>query len=127
PVIVKSANYKVVTNVDTFSLSANYPDPFLGKNQMYENDKILLDSINYQPTVKNEPKSEIQPTIHYTIKYLGLISNPLNKTNRAIISINDKEYLVGNNESKDGIKIKEIKNDKIIVIVNGKRISILLE
>ena len=118
-------NYKMNTNfntsvntnssvLDTFSISANYRDPFLGR----------MISVNANSIQKNEtPKVEkvIQQIKWPTIIYNGMIKNQKSKKELALVQIGGKDNIMKAGETAEGIKIQKIYKDSIEVVFEKEK------
>lgn len=98
--------------IDTFSIVANYRDPFLGKipkQRSFNNNSQISNN-----GASNTPKRKGSVTVKKTtekwpvITYNGMIKNNSSNSKVAIITINGKEHLV-----KEGLDIKGLKISKI--------------
>ena len=115
----KSPKFNYTTPEDSFTLIANYPDPFLHNDTTsFENDP--RDGIN-DAALATQPILPIKPSFDLTkIQYHGMIVNPEKKKKVAIISIAGKEYMAKEKERIDDIFISRITKEKITVLINGK-------
>ena len=110
-------NTSVNTNssvLDTFSISANYRDPFLGR----------MISVNANSIQKNEtPKVEkvIQQIKWPTIIYNGMIKNQKSKKELALVQIGGKDNIMKAGETAEGIKIQKIYKDSIEVVFEKEK------
>ncbi len=93
------------------SLILDYIDPFL-KTKVESNRVIKLKPQN-NPSVKQRKVSWPK------IKYTGMIQNMLTNEIRANISINNKNYILKENEIRSEITVKEIHSDFIILSKNN--------
>jgi len=94
---------------DTFSIVANYRDPFLGGKVKL---KKTINNYNSKSNVNNNRKKQ-QKIIKAdqpwpTIKYSGMIKNNNSNWKVGIIKVNGKEHLV-----KEGLLINDLKIIKI--------------
>jgi hypothetical protein len=113
----RTAKFDYSTPKDSFSLIADYPDPFMPGNDRadFENDtayKIPAKEIDSKISQASKPEINIQ--------FFGMISNPEKKKKVAIISISGKEYLVSEKEKIDHVLVGKIFREKITVVINGK-------
>jgi len=119
--MVKAA-FTPVAN-DSFAILANYTDPFLPDDAIYEADIDLFDSINTAPVISKTTAvtASIVPEkadISF-IKFSGLIRNPENKTYRAIISIRGSDYMVKQGETKNEVTIVSIFPERLKIKYKG--------
>jgi hypothetical protein len=107
---------------DTFSLLANYSDPFL----LVSMDDDLPDTV----ALKTEITKTTTPVIQETpvdisfIQYLGMISNVEKKTKAAVISIRGKETIVREKDVVEDIQVKSISTGKISIVYKKKNFNI---
>ena len=110
---------------DTFTLLADYPDPFLWQ----QNDTVQ----NNAPIIASKENSEAyntqvsEPVLHNppAVKYLGFIKNGKNKM--AIILINEQEMTVKEKEKIDDIMILKIDYMLLSIKSHGNEYTIRLE
>src|ERR1035438_2882505 len=112
-------DYKMVA--DTFSLSLNYPDPFIP-----EPDSLNTDSASKKPiTISQNGNTGLNQQIltkemvSGIIQYIGIISNPKKKSKIAIINIQGKEFLMKEKDKNEGVLIKKIEKNKIRITYKG--------
>lgn len=103
---------------DTFSIIADYKDPFLGKNisiydEDYNNETESENDKKKVPEVKKEePKINIKwPSIIYG----GIIYNAKTKKSVGLVKINNRDYLGNKGNKIEEIEIVEMYNDSIKV------------
>lgn len=108
---------EMVVNVDeikkdTFSIVANYRDPFLGENIRLTQPKTS--SEKKQKTIKIiQPKPIEKPWP--SIVYKGMIKNNNSEKRVGIVSINSKEHLVKEGEILNEVKFMVISKELIQV------------
>lgn len=109
---------KKVDASDTFSLIANYRDPFLGK---------LPRSIKSQPKkkVQHAGKKRIKkpapiPKPWPTIQYGGSIKNQRSNDHVAILKVQEEERMVALKEELKGIRVNQIFKDSVEVVYNNQ-------
>lgn len=96
-----------------FHLKANYPDPFLKGGG-------IPSKVNAATTGENmpapPPKKE-KPVVYWpAIKYYGMVQKSSSKKPRALLSIDGVMYKIyPNDELFDGLTIKSIKRESIVV------------
>lgn len=104
---------------DTFTLSLNYRDPFLG-GAVKEPEVKDAAVMNIQP-VNFNPKPLPPPINWAVIKYGGYIVNPVTKKLVSIVVVNEKERMLAEGEVFDGLKLLKNKRDSILVSWQGKQ------
>lgn len=101
---------KIVINIDeikkdTFSIVANYRDPFLSqKKTQMENHQVAVKT-NGSTTKKNSAPTLLKWP---SIQYKGMIKNNNSERRVAIVTVDGKEHIV-----KEGITLNELKVVKI--------------
>ena len=117
-----SASFTYNIQKDSFILFANYPDPFIPKDDSSGIEPGRRPDIS-KPAINNIPvNSQGQPgppDIMSTIQFLGIISNPEKRKTIAILNIGGKQWLAGVGEHVQSFKIQKIKKDKIVILLNG--------
>lgn len=100
---------------DTFSIIANYRDPFLGENSSINLPKITTSSKSTSTKTQKpaEPKPLEKPWP--IITYKGMIKNNNSEKKVCIISIDNKEQLVKEGDDINGVKITMIKKESVQV------------
>jgi len=91
---------------DTFSIVANYRDPFLGKKR--NSKQHFNKALNTRPRKSGVPKNIKAEKPWPIITYNGMIKNNNSDRRVGIVKINGKEYLV-----KEGDEINDVKFSKI--------------
>jgi hypothetical protein len=117
--VFSASNEVLSLEKDTFSIIAQYKDPFLGKNSNYY-DSEFGDESESQPEnstqvkvpelKKEEPKVAVK---FPALVYGGLIYNAKTKKTIALLKINNREYLVNKGDNIDNVEMVEIYNDSI--------------
>jgi hypothetical protein len=111
---------------DTFSLYANYRDPFL-KNVRYSRPRYTKKTTS---TKKEEPQKTTKKTesnialrrdilenIRWPeIKYGGIVQNSQSGEKVGLMEVDKREFLIRKNDSVQRIFIKDIYKDSVIVI-----------
>lgn len=110
-------------HIDTFSLSLNYPDPFLKNSKVTPKNRANTpQTTQSQPGRKRVQKAapQKQETIIVwpTIRYDGLIKSGVNTT--AIVTINGKSHFLKKDEVEKEVKLLSITKDSIIVMYQQK-------
>lgn len=93
PEIERSFALERIKPKDTFSIKADYRDPFLGT--MHVKKKRTKKKI-----AKTSPKIQF-PSIAYT----GLIADQQNKQHIFFVTINNTQYLMQSKSEKDGVTL----------------------
>ena len=98
----------------SFHLKANYPDPFLKNSGIVQKTAANLDPNAPPPLPK--PKKE-KPLVYWpSIKYYGIVQKSSSKKPRALISVDGTMYKIYlNEEIFDGLMVKSIKRENIVV------------
>lgn len=110
---------------DTFTLTLKYRDPFLGKSE-----QASFTSSNYSNNdapVISKPKAVIAPkekppevAMDWSfIRYIGSVKNQATGKQVALISIRDKEDVLEEGMTKDGVKILHRTKDSVEVEYTG--------
>lgn len=97
-----------------FHLKANYADPFLKGGGIPSKVTAAVPGENMQPVPP--PKKE-KPVVYWpAIKYYGIVQKSSSKKPRALLSIDGVMYKIyPNDELFDGLTIKSIKRESIVV------------
>jgi hypothetical protein len=113
--------------LDTFSISGNYPDPFLRKNLTHttpvnNSQTQPQKNVPKQPTVqpiKNNPLSVLPK-----IAYLGIIKNQKQNKQIALIQINDNLNNMKLGDKIEGVELLKVFKDSIIVVFQKQKITV---
>jgi len=107
---------------DSFSLNADYPDPFLPDttlilpaSQSKKNNAAQIQT--------NAPIEQSKPDINF-IQYIGMISNPQKKIKVAIVQMHGREYLVREKEEFGEVTFLRIEKGGLSVLIKGKMYKI---
>lgn len=101
---------------DTFTLMADYRDPFLDKP--YTETSIDTSRRNIISTPK---PVKIEPYIDWSIiRYSGVIQNANSKQAIALVNIKGKDYMMTEGAVNDGVKLIKNQKDSIKVLFQGK-------
>ena len=126
-------NVKPITEIEKKEnqvLSLNYADPFL-KNyksekrngKSYSSSQISNNRVGVKPiTTKSNTVNTVIPTLE--IKYLGLVKNNDKGTQTALLTINGKSVFAKVNDVIEGVVIKQITPQEIIVILGKQKLVI---
>jgi hypothetical protein len=114
---------------DTFSLLANYADPFLPIGSLELSDSMDTDLLKSNSAITQvQPSITPQPVVPLVVisfvQYLGMIANIERKTKTAMISIRGKETVAKENDIIEDVEIKSIAATKIAVVYKGKKFNI---
>jgi hypothetical protein len=113
-------------DLDTFSIRANYGDPFLGKKipSSYQSGSFVSSDDNTirKRKEKGVPKEAIDWSF---ISYQGLIKNRSANHIVALINIDGKEYMVKEGDIEKEVKILKNTRDSIRVEYKNKKKYIL--
>jgi hypothetical protein len=112
---------------DSFTLLADYPDPFLPATEVTDSIDINepidqssnvadISNINTQP-----PVSVFDPSV---IEYRGIIINPEKRTKIAILTIAGKEYLAREKETIGDYLLKKIEKEKLTIVYKRSNYTI---
>ena len=101
---------------DTFSIVADYRDPFLGKRIINQIEKGTTNSV-----VK--PKSVPVATVTKwpAISYSGIIRNKTNPKELALVRIDQKDFLMKAGDVMQGIELSKIFRDSIVVLYQKEK------
>lgn len=106
---------------DTFSLLANYSDPFLPADAVLQEIVIDSSTLISNPATVNTPATVTEPPVDISfIRYGGMIANPEKKLRMAIINIHGNEQLVKENDVVQEVTIKKITAHKLTVTYKKK-------
>lgn len=107
---------------DTFSIVANYRDPFLDAK------KVVVQSSHRGNSSSTKKKKALLPVADKpwpVIKYNGMIKNNNSEKRVGIVSIGGKEYLVKEGDVLDEVKVKKIEKNLIAVVFQKEQKNIL--
>jgi hypothetical protein len=106
-------NLMTDVTADTFTLNADYPDPFIPEK---EEEDSVSESKSPDENI-GVPSPELAPlseeSIAGLIKFRGIVENPQKKIRVAIVSINGREYVVHERDKVEGIYITKIMREKL--------------
>jgi len=103
---------------DTFKLALNYRDPFVGKAKPV----VVEEKVSAGPIAPPLPYKPPAPPLNWSsIKYSGYITNPKTKKLVAILTVNNKERMLGEGESLEGVKLLKNKKDSVLLSWMGKQ------
>ncbi len=110
-----------IIEIDTFKLLANYDDPFLDKP--YQLEGINEYQQNPDEVIKKEPvipkKIEVKSLVPWPqVSYGGIIKNNISNKTIVIVNINGSGKIMTAGETVNGVLLKKIFKDSIIVEFN---------
>lgn len=114
-------------SVDTFTLYNDYPDPFIPAKEEVDTIEEIKPA---ETKVINSPSdlaSENNENIANMVKFRGIVVNPQKKIKVAIVSINNKEFVVRERENVKGIYIRKINIEKLEINYKNKDFAIQKE
>lgn len=96
--------------IDTFSIVANYRDPFLGKMTLTpsENDKPKI------PVKKIE--KPVEPVRWPSVVYHGMIKNQKTNKELYLVTINNQDNMMKPGDVFSDVELKKVYKDSILVI-----------
>lgn len=98
---------------DTFSISANYRDPFLGK--------VQSDEVKKPKVTQPQPKKVIEPLKWPTITYGGMIKNRKSSAQLCMVSINGQSNFMKEGDAIADVELKKIYKDSIEVVFQKEK------
>ncbi len=121
---VKSAYHiKNKTQTDTFTIVANYRDPF-----DTETIKKKVAKKNPSKKTNNKQAKKTEPKIIWPhITYKGRVQNNSSSKKLSILKINNKNYMMFENEEKENVLLKKIYKDSAIVEYSNQQKIIYLK
>lgn len=101
---------------DTFDLKKVHRDPFLGKINSIREPNIDKVSQKQSKKTKNNinPKRYVWPVLHY----YGYVKGVNSSSKLILIKIDNKLYKIRQGKQLDGIVLKKVYRDSIIVMMN---------
>lgn len=124
----KNIKEQTINNVnDTFEIVADYRDPFLGNQYLF--DRGDEEAQNYNSIEKNskdiqkkEVKEEVKTVVKTAnwpkISYLGVIVNQKSSRKTVLIKVNNKEYMFRETDKIENVLLKTIYVDSVILSFN---------
>jgi len=101
---------------DTFSIVADYRDPFLGKRVVPQSLKKVT-----TPVVKPKPEP-VASTIKWpALSYSGIIKNKNDAKELALVKIDQKEFIMRTGEVMQGVQLSKIFKDSIVVLYQKEK------
>jgi len=122
---IKQYSLIKINERDTFSLASLNRDPFLGKTTK----KHKAISINNSSKIKvsnkiSKPTSSKISTSIPTIQYYGIIKSSSKKDELVIVKINNIVQKLRLNSEYNGVRIKKVFKDSILISYNDKTVSV---
>lgn len=108
---------KTIINIDeikkdTFSIVANYRDPFLSQKKIQTVNHTVASKTNRPTTKKNTPPTVLKWP---SIQYKGMIKNNNSEKRVAIVDIDSKERIVKEGTTLNELKVVKIEKETITV------------
>jgi hypothetical protein len=107
PVLIANSN-------DTFSITANYRDPFLGKTETPA-------AVNNTPKTPPPPKKIAEPTKWPVITYGGVIKSRKSNAQLCMVSINGQTNFMKEGDVLSDVQLKKIYKDSIDVVFQKEK------
>ena len=102
------------TGFDTFSISANYRDPFLEKS-------VVIDKKQDIPKIKT-PKPEIKADIPWpAITYGGMIKNQRSSKQLYMVQVNGSDNIAKEGDMISGVQLTKAWKDSIQIMFQKKK------
>jgi hypothetical protein len=103
---------------DTFSILANYRDPFLGSASIERANSHSPSRTTSSPasTSSLQPKAKTP-----TIIFKGIVKNKKSDKTIAVLKINDRTKMLAKGQTVDGIQLLNVSRDSIQVAYNGTK------
>jgi len=122
PVLIKSnfENVNYAVSKDTFSLQANYPDPFIPSGDSLNEPAPKINVPNLPPAIDS---SKIVPDYSF-IRYVGLISGASKKSSVAIINFRGNDVMLKEKGKLEDFTLKKIEKTQLIFVHKGKTIKV---
>jgi hypothetical protein len=117
---VQTINYE--KRKDSFSLLANYPDPFIPETDSLNEDSLY--KTNFTKNSATRIDSIFRKPDYSFIKYVGIIANKEKKLKIAIINFRGNDMLMKEKDKIEDFRLKKIDNEKLTFIHKGILISI---
>jgi len=121
----KQETFDYSVQADTFSLIADYPDPFIPGNGVPEIAHVPTEEKMVPGGGVRENTTPPAPGFDKTsVQYHGMIANPERKIRLGSVTIKGKQHLVREKQKVDELTIRKIENDRIVLIHQGKIITV---
>ena len=114
--------------VDSFSLYANYPDPFIPDTGTVIITPTANTTTPLSPSAPAAPgpPSPVKVDISF-IQYHGMIYNPSKKLKTALMSIRGKETMLREKDSEGEITVRKIQGDRILFLYQHKMYTVYVQ
>lgn len=99
--------------IDTFSISANYRDPFLGKTETPSKSK--------KSKAVPIPKKAIEPLKWPVITYGGMIKSRKSNAQLCVVVINGQSNFMKEGDATSEVQLKRVFKDSIEVVFGKER------
>jgi hypothetical protein len=109
---------------DTFSITINRRDPFLGK--MAFSSQIKKINTNSKSTITNTKKLK-EVLIWPDIKYKGIVSDSKEKIKVYMVIIDGKTFFMKKGEIESEVKLKEGDRDAIYPVYKGELKAVFIQ
>lgn len=112
---------QVSSYTDTFSIVADYRDPFMGKLAVENRPKTV---VTVQPRI-TEPKPQSPVKIAWpSIGYSGMIKNQKSALQLALLQVDGKSHTLKAGQSVEGVQLVKIFRDSVEVIFQNEKRTI---
>src|SRR5687767_1788266 len=101
---------------DTFSIVADYRDPFLGKRLVQQAPKKITSA-----ATKPKPAPVVTIIKWPTIGYSGIIRNQNTPKELALVKIDQKDFIMKTGDVMMGVEVTKIFKDSIIVLYQKEK------
>lgn len=108
-------NFNFQKEIDTFTLIANYRDPFLGDIK----EKETRQRRNKTPIKTKQPEEPLA-----LITYSGYMTDPINKERVFFVNINNQQHMLKRNETVENVKIISGNDRNIVLRFGNQKITI---
>jgi len=107
--------------IDTFSIIADYRDPFLDRKIKHEPSPVIQKTMSEEKHTKNnviQKKNRTEKRIKWPeIRYGGLVQNPKSGNKVGLVKINGKDHLVKAGEIINDITVNSVFDDSVVVVL----------
>jgi len=114
---VSKADVKMVDS-EKYTLSLDYEDPFLKEQPKHSKNRSGNTAVNItrpKPVNTNKSIQNIPVVKVNEIKYLGLIQNETSGLSTGLITVNGKSYIIKKGETVEGLVIKSIESENLLI------------
>lgn len=102
---------QVTSYTDTFTISTDYRDPFMGKLAVENRPRTFVSS----PPKRVDPKPQPVQVPWPTLGYSGMIKNQKSAVQLAMLQVNGQNYTLKAGQSAEGVQILQIYRDSVEV------------